>query len=156
MHYTGLQVDTNSFIYKFVVDSSHVHSQMSTQSVNMATFLKLESRNTVNRSERFRTTREELTFILTSPIDSIDWPLAFSEYIVDHIKDGASPTDHFGITIKHQGIAKEGIIPFMAASKLTSYVVDDALEKTFVNVETLIGPLIVTATIVKVPEQFLQ
>ncbi|KAG8268884.1 hypothetical protein J6590_014452 [Homalodisca vitripennis] len=75
---------------------------MSTQSVNMATFLKLESRNTVNRSERFRTTREELTFILTSPIDSIDWPLAFSEYIVDHIKDGASPTDHFGITIKHQ------------------------------------------------------
>ncbi|KAG8256851.1 hypothetical protein J6590_061800 [Homalodisca vitripennis] len=129
---------------------------MSTQSVNMATFLKLESRNMVNRSERFRTTREELTFILTSPIDSIGWPRAFSEYIVDHIKDGASPTDHFGITIKHQGIAKEGIIPFMAASKLTSYVFDDVFEKTFVNVETLIGPLIVTATIVKVPEHFLQ
>lgn len=110
----------------------------------MAVFLRLQSKKKTNENTKFGLTCVEFEFLVTAPIDVLDWPLAFSEYIINHITDDVPQTSFIGVTISHS--SGSGHIPFYPFSKLTPTVFDDNFERIFQNIDSLSGTLYIQVT----------
>lgn len=120
----------------------------------MAVFLKFQSKRKLNDLPKFHMTVYEYEFLLTAPIVACEWPLLFSEYIVDRITEDTQPNDFLGISITNDDVSD--YIPFSSVLKLTPTVFDDHFEKIFYDTEKLSGKLSVEVTKVSVPKCYLQ
>lgn len=121
------------------------HNTIATQAV----FLKFISKRTLNESPKFRINCSEFKFLLTGSIHSSEWPLVFSEYIVDTITENTPSNTSIGVTIKHGNVS--GNIPFMPLANLTPTVFDDHFENIFCNVAKLSGILCLEVSLVLIP-----
>ena len=114
-----------------------------------AVFLKFISKRKLNENFKFRITCSEFEFFLTAPINVSEWPLLFSEYIVEKITEDSPSNAYIGVTIKHGD--DSGNIPFLPLGNLTPSVFDDHFEKIFCDIEELSGVLSLEVSLVSIP-----
>jgi hypothetical protein len=115
----------------------------------MAVFLKLQSEKKINEVPKFWLTIYEYEFSLTGPIDPLEWPLTFSEYIIDTIKEKAPSNSQIGVKISIGDISDH--IPFRPIFNFTSIFFDNHFEKIFSGTNMLSGVLKLEVTYVAIP-----
>jgi hypothetical protein len=118
----------------------------------MAVFLKLQSEKKVNEVPKFWLIIYEYEFLLTGPIDPLEWPLAFSEYIVEKIKEKAPSNSQIGVRISNDNISD--CIPYRPIFNFTPVFFDDHFEKIFNETDMLSGVLKLEVTYVAVPHVY--
>ena len=120
----------------------------------MTQHLSLVSRNNAYESKRFGLTCTELVFCVNEPVNTLQWPLEFSESIVSHIKEGIDPNDYIGISLKHCKAQVESNLPFQLAFKVNHTSIDEMIRHSFRKTDHLCGCLLFSVSKVKIPSSF--
>lgn len=115
----------------------------------MTVFLKFQSTRDLYECKTFGIKSTEFYFLLTGPIDVLEWPYAFSDYIVREIKDSSPHTCFIGILLSNSN--KKGNIPFMPITRLTPDLFSIYFEQIFNNVDSISDTLKLKVTVVSPP-----